>query len=513
MGLALAGSVFTHVLLLVAFLYPRAASESPSKEAARKVDPEPSAAREQPDESSPDAPAEFEVAAVLLEDAPDDVRDSEPLDSPEPELVDIEPEPEPEPEPELPPELPTPPPEPELVPEPSPTPAPPPPNLVAVDQLESNEERPLDAQFVAEQDNIALQQTVAEETVLFNESEQAESADSDSIDDVVAAAAASSQPQLAEQVTGRPSTDLEPSGAVEPSNSAPQQAAARQQDSQQQQRPQAPSADRPSAASAETRASDGGEAMAATRNDDLAGPQLPENGASSIPQTGASLSEFTLAAAAARAAQSAQAASDGEHGELLRQMQPNQASYEDMFGERDQAALAEVRREVAENSFVGDHQGQAERIRGTLQNFDANVATGTETHLTTMSAPFARYIHEMHNHIHPRWTEILIRWDLSYGPTSTVSDRSLFTEIEYVIGRDGSMEDVRVLRSAREPLFMQEAVAMAWSIGPLSPPPPGMLSSDGRTYIHWRFHRDNRQCGTFGASVHFLDSPETDEGK
>jgi TonB family protein len=194
-------------------------------------------------------------------------------------------------------------------------------------------------------------------------------------------------------------------------------------------------------------------------------------------------------------------------------MQPTLENYEQAFGEGDERLLERARSEVARGSLAGDHEGLFEQTRGTLENFDVHVTTGSETHLTTMSDPFARYVHAVHNHIHPRWTAIIARWNITYGIDSSLSDRSLVTVLEYVIDRDGQMEDVRIVRSAREPMFMQEAVAMSWSIGPFPPPPPGMLSSDGRTYLHWTFHRDQRQCGTFGASVRFLQEGDSDEGK
>jgi hypothetical protein len=82
------------------------------------------------------------------------------------------------------------------------------------------------------------------------------------------------------------------------------------------------------------------------------------------------------------------------------------------------------------------------------------------------------------------------------------------------VNGEGEVADVRIVSQARESMFTAEAVNMLYSLGPYPPPPAAMLSSDGNTYIHWRFQRDNRACGTFGASVHFLPGEgPVDEGK
>jgi TonB family protein len=142
-----------------------------------------------------------------------------------------------------------------------------------------------------------------------------------------------------------------------------------------------------------------------------------------------------------------------------------------------------------------------------MENFDVDVRTGTETHLNTAASPFAGYIHALHNRIRPRWSSYLLWLDRSYGPGSVLADPNLAVTLEYVIHSDGTVANVQIVRTSGEGIFDGEAVNMLWEIGPHAVPPDDMLSYDGKARIHWQFHRDQRMCGTFGASVRFIQEP------
>ena len=51
---------------------------------------------------------------------------------------------------------------------------------------------------------------------------------------------------------------------------------------------------------------------------------------------------------------------------------------------------------------------------------------------------------------------------------------------------------------------------MAWNSSPKVAPPRTMLSKNGKSYIHWTFWRDSRQCGVFGVKVFKLEGNARD---
>ncbi len=127
---------------------------------------------------------------------------------------------------------------------------------------------------------------------------------------------------------------------------------------------------------------------------------------------------------------------------------------------------------------------------------------GTETELNARRHEYAGYISYVHRRIHARWADdYLVRLDRRYAPGHPLSDPSLEAVLELVVTGEGAVERVNVVRSSGEFMFDGEAVDVAYAIGPLRPPPVEMLSDNGNTYIHWTFWRDNRACGTYGATV------------
>ena len=178
------------------------------------------------------------------------------------------------------------------------------------------------------------------------------------------------------------------------------------------------------------------------------------------------------------------------------------AAYVEVFSDRDRSDGARVEREARSASLVGNHQERWDRTRAALENFDVHVTPGSETSLNTRADEVAGYIHYLHNKIHPMWWEYLTRLDMGFGPADALSDLSLTAVMEFGIDRDGEVASVNIVDGSGVLSFDAHAVDVLYEIGPHQPPPPGMLSSNGNAYIRWTMHRDNRGCGTFGASGH-----------
>lgn len=107
----------------------------------------------------------------------------------------------------------------------------------------------------------------------------------------------------------------------------------------------------------------------------------------------------------------------------------------------------------------------------------------------------------MHRKIHPLFTGgFLAGIDARQDPT--YSDQTLWTKLAIVVDDDGSVERITIVRASGVPGFDAAASASVQSAAPFPPPPPQIASTDGKLYLDWQFHRDERSCGTFGAEPH-----------
>ncbi|HWM85494.1 MAG TPA: TonB C-terminal domain-containing protein [Kofleriaceae bacterium] len=146
-------------------------------------------------------------------------------------------------------------------------------------------------------------------------------------------------------------------------------------------------------------------------------------------------------------------------------------------------------------------------IKSSLENFTPEVRPGNQTALKTRAAPFAVYIARMHRRIHELWGFGFLE-DLDDKPAGhEMNDWALWTKIEIVIKPDGTVDKVNIARPSGVLPFDVAALDTILSSGPFEPPPEAIRSADGKTYLHWAFHRDWRQCGTFGAEPYILTSP------
>lgn len=234
--------------------------------------------------------------------------------------------------------------------------------------------------------------------------------------------------------------------------------------------------------------------------DRLADPTRPGD----APSAASGFEALSLGASAQRARQAAEAAQAGGTA-VGRAGGVDSGAYVAVFGDRNARDLALVEQQVREATIAGDHQGRWERTRAALENFDVIIQPGDETQLNTHANIAAGYIHHLHNKIHTPWRAYLSRLDLGYGADHAVSDLSIAVELEYVIASNGAVNDVRIRDGSGSLMFDAEAVDLFYRIGPHEPPPPGLRSGDGNTYIVWLMRRDDRACSTSHASVRWRD--------
>lgn len=115
----------------------------------------------------------------------------------------------------------------------------------------------------------------------------------------------------------------------------------------------------------------------------------------------------------------------------------------------------------------------------------------------------AEYLALMHKEIHPLWAHgYLLRLDTIYRqPGSRLNSSDLEAVLEITLDSLGNVSDVRMVRSSGITDYDNEAIHVAWNASPKMPPPAEMRSPNGKSYIHWTFWRDGRQCGVFGVKV------------
>lgn len=174
-----------------------------------------------------------------------------------------------------------------------------------------------------------------------------------------------------------------------------------------------------------------------------------------------------------------------------------------LFG-RDLAA-----RPRAESKHQSKRKGvwedQRKHYQSPLENMVPEVQPGNQTALRSRKHPFARYIAQMHRKIHDAWAWNFLEQLDARGRNHPLNDYDLWTQVEIVLNGDGSIDKVITIRHSGSSVFDAAAREHVWSAGPYPNPPREILSGNGKVYMHWAFHRDNRACGTFGAQPFILD--------
>ena len=147
-------------------------------------------------------------------------------------------------------------------------------------------------------------------------------------------------------------------------------------------------------------------------------------------------------------------------------------------------------------------------MRSAIENFLPEVKPGNQQELGTRASPFAAYIATMHRMIHKHWTfGFLTSLEANWGKSREYEDLTMWTQLEIVLRGDGAVDKVTIVRTSGNLSFDTAAIDSVLSSGPFPTPPPVIRSTNGKVYIDWKFHRDERACGTYGADPHILTLP------
>jgi TonB family protein len=151
---------------------------------------------------------------------------------------------------------------------------------------------------------------------------------------------------------------------------------------------------------------------------------------------------------------------------------------------------------------------KAAAMRSAIENFLPEVKPGNQQELGTRRSPFAAYIATMHRMIHKHFTFGFLQGIESAGSQAKhYADLTMWTQLEIVLKSDGSVEKTTIVRTSGNLSFDTAAIDAVMSSAPFPTPPPVIRSPNGKVYLDWKFHRDERACGTYGVDPHILTTP------
>jgi hypothetical protein len=152
-----------------------------------------------------------------------------------------------------------------------------------------------------------------------------------------------------------------------------------------------------------------------------------------------------------------------------------------------------------------------ERWRSAIENYVPGVKPGNTTALNTAASPFAVYLNDIHNRIHPIFADTFLG-SLSRLPASDPLNRpDLVAHIEIIVSKlDGSLVRTGVVKPSGVTAFDISALESILQASPFGTPPSAIVSPDGNVYLHWEFYRNpDFACSTYFAHPFLLKSAPT----
>lgn len=123
------------------------------------------------------------------------------------------------------------------------------------------------------------------------------------------------------------------------------------------------------------------------------------------------------------------------------------------------------------------------------------------------------FVEAMHRPLHRGWADGFLRRLGALPPDDPLNDPTLWTRVEIVLSRDGDIVSATTVRRSGSTAFDGAALEVVLAAGPFPVAPSNLLSGDGKVYLHWAFHRDQRECGAFGATPFVLEPPDGVEAR
>ncbi len=153
-----------------------------------------------------------------------------------------------------------------------------------------------------------------------------------------------------------------------------------------------------------------------------------------------------------------------------------------------------------------------ERWRSAIENYVPSVKPGNQTALNTARVPFANYLNDIHNRLHPIFADSFLA-SLEGLPDSNPMNRpDISTNLEIVVSQDdGHIVRMGVTKTSGVTAFDIGALESVQRASPFGAPPHEIISPDGNVYLHWEFYRNPYYaCSTYFAHPFILKvAPQT----
>ncbi|MFI5299655.1 MAG: TonB C-terminal domain-containing protein, partial [Polyangiales bacterium] len=149
------------------------------------------------------------------------------------------------------------------------------------------------------------------------------------------------------------------------------------------------------------------------------------------------------------------------------------------------------------------------RWKPAMENYIAGVKPGNTTELGTRASPFATYLTQIHNRLHPIFADGFLESLSSWPATNPINDLKIVTKMEIVLKADGTIHHLGIVKPSGVTAFDLGALDAVDRASPFGKPPDVIVSPDGLVYLHWEFHRDDIKCSTLFAFPYILREGET----
>jgi TonB family protein len=181
-------------------------------------------------------------------------------------------------------------------------------------------------------------------------------------------------------------------------------------------------------------------------------------------------------------------------------------------------ALAAVGRDQLSRELLADgerrrskHRGSwhtvgIEKWRASIENYASSVKPGNQTALNAARVPFASYLNQIHNRLHPIFADSFLTSLDSLPSDHPLNKPDMKTNLEIVIDKDeGKIVKMGVTHSSGSTIFDVAALESVQNAAPFGKPPPIIVSPDGKVYLHWEFYRNPYYaCSTYFAHPYIL---------
>jgi TonB family protein len=141
-----------------------------------------------------------------------------------------------------------------------------------------------------------------------------------------------------------------------------------------------------------------------------------------------------------------------------------------------------------------------------MESYVPVVRHDNQRRLNNAAIPFAFYLNAMHRRIHPIFTDTFILSLDALPRTHPLNDEKLLTRVELVVGGDGKLVRIGVVRTSGVTAFDVAVLESVDRAQPFGPAPREIQSTDGNVYIQWDFRRDPvYACSTMNSRPYSLD--------